>query len=151
MSVTLRKVLTHSKRGEGMFVLHHLRLAIPTLGNELLGTFKATLYCKLRVHTLEVTPMRRTRCTSRMDVHLKITQRGANTFVLPGMKVSPIMIPCGGVSLETTVVATGYRRIASLIVPIRWGKEEMALRSRGSIPASSAWIFSASSGCLARQ
>lgn len=49
------------------------------------------------------------------------------------------------------VEATGYRRITSLMVPLRWGRAEMAARSNGSMVASSAWIFSAWEGCAARQ
>jgi hypothetical protein len=71
-------------------------------------------------------------------MRLNMTQRAANTFVFPGMKVSPIITPSGGVSLDTTVLATGYNRIASLMVPLRWGKPDTVARSRGSTSASSA-------------
>ena len=49
----MKEVHTHSERGEGILVLDHLGPAVPTLGNEVLGTFKATLYCGLGVHILE--------------------------------------------------------------------------------------------------
>ena len=80
-----------------------------------------------------------------------MTQRGANTFVFPGMKVSPIVMPSGGVSRDTTLLATGYKRLASLIVPLRCGKLDMVGRSKVSTPASSAWSFLVLLGNLARR
>ncbi len=56
----------------------------------------------------------------RFDLRLPIVHEGAETLTPPGMKISPIIIPCGGVCLSTPPGTGGCKRSASLMTPLRY-------------------------------
>lgn len=91
----------------------------------------------------------------KLDVMLclrrPIVYRGAQIFVFPGMNVPEIIRPSGGVTRELNVRTAGRRRIASFIVPFRWGRVDRSAGSSILISCSSWWIFSAWLGYRARK
>ena len=88
-----------------------------------------------------------------MHILRPITYCGQVIVMLPGINVSSISMPSGGVSRDNPVGATVYKRSVSLMIPFRWFKSLILELDRSEPPSrwvlSSSRSFETSSGCFA--
>lgn len=87
---------------------------------------------------VDISTCRRRKARHLSHLHLWILYLGATILVFPGMKVSSIQMPSGGVIRFPPVSADGSRRMVSLMKAFRCGRPARAFGSVSSIAESSA-------------
>jgi len=150
--------LTRSKRSKCPPHTDHFGLAIPAFRYEWCSILEGFIhYIKTVVSAvyLVICPLLSIlegmawKLSTEKNLHRMITYLGATILVPPGINVSSIQRPWGGVTRVLILIAGGNSLSVSLMTPFRWGSTGNALESAISIPCSSWKIFSACSGCLA--